>query len=100
MNDEEEDFFDGDLGDFETDDNIGRVGPNVGANEVAVPRNGGSDGNGDEEEQFVGVEARPEGKVEEGEEGGGWKRVLEMTEKFVSVSFNESQLVPKVRVRV
>jgi len=56
LDDEEEDFFDGDVEDLGAEDDVRRVGPDVVADQVAVPWDGGGDGDGDEEEDLVEVE--------------------------------------------
>ena len=71
MYDEEEDFFNGNVEDGGSEHDRRWVGPDVGADEVGVPGDGGGDGDGGEEGEFVVVEARAEGVVEEGEEEGG-----------------------------
>ena len=57
LDDKEEDFFNGDVQDLGPHDHILGVAPYRIANEVAVPRDCRSDGDGDQEEDFVNVEA-------------------------------------------
>lgn len=71
LNDKEEDLFNGDVQDLGSHDHILGVAPYRVTDEVAVPRDCRSDGNGDQEEDFVDVEAGAQRGIEDGEEDGG-----------------------------
>lgn len=78
LDDEEEHFFEWDAEEGGPEDGIGRVGPDAGVDEVAVPGDCGDDGDGEEEEGLVEVEGGVERVVEEGEERGRGEGVGEV----------------------
>lgn len=70
LDDEEEELLGGDGQKGGAEDGVGRVGPDIVADEVAVPRDGGDDGDGDEDGGLVPVASGQEGIGQEGEYAG------------------------------
>lgn len=76
---EEKHFLVGNGKDCSAPNGIGRIGPDICADEVGIPGYRRGDGNGDEEEQAVDVQAREQGKGDTGEDQGGGKGVGDMS---------------------
>ncbi|EEY14599.1 predicted protein [Verticillium alfalfae VaMs.102] len=57
LDDKEEKLLGGDVKEGVAEDCIGRIVPDVGANQIRVPGNGGHNGNRDDKAQFCRVDA-------------------------------------------
>ncbi len=80
LDDEEEDFLQGNIEEGRSDDDLWRIRPYSPPDQVRVPRDCGCDGDAYQEKDPVHVQARAQRAVDGRQGDGGWNGVLEVTD--------------------
>lgn len=88
LDDEEEELLGWDGHEGRAKDGVGRVGPDMVSDEIAVPGNGGHDGDGDEDGGLIPVPPGEKGIGYDGQDGREGYREFEMP--GAEVSFKSS----------